>query len=66
MNIILKINTTKEIILELIYIVSFIGCNYFITGYISMIVYTMIFICYLIYEKNHIRYSYQFIKAYIK
>lgn len=66
MNIILKINTTKEIILELIIIVSFIGCNYFITGYISMVIYTMIFICYLVYEKNHIRYSYQFIRAYIK
>lgn len=66
MNFILKINTVKDIILELIIVIVFIGCNYFITGYISILIYLMIFIFYLIYEKNHIKYSYQFIKIYIK
>lgn len=66
MNFILKINTVKDIVLELIIITIFIGCNYFITGYMSMLIYLIIFIFYLIYEKNHIKFSYQFIKTYIK
>ena len=66
MNFILKINTVKDIVLELVIITIFIGCNYFITGYISILIYLIIFIFYLIYEKNHIKFSYQFIKTYIK
>lgn len=66
MNFILKINTVKDIILELIIVITFIGCNYFITGYVSILIYLMIFVIYLIYEKNHIKFSYQFIKMYIK
>lgn len=66
MNFILKINTVKDIALELIIIIAFIGCNYFITGYISVLIYLIIFVFYLIYEKNHIKFSYNFIKMYIK
>lgn len=66
MNFILKINTVKDIVLELIIVVAFIVCNYFITGYISILIYLTIFVFYLIYEKNHIKFSYQFIKIYIK
>lgn len=59
MNNILKINSTKEMLQELLLIIIFISSNYFIKDSQAFFIYLISFIIYLVYIRNNIKVTYK-------
>lgn len=59
MNNILNINSTKEMLQELLLIIIFISSNYFIKDSQAFFIYLISFIIYLVYIRNNIKLAYK-------
>lgn len=59
MNNILNINSTKEMLQELLLIIIFISSNYFIKDSQAFFIYLISFIIYLVYIRNNIKVAYK-------